>query len=60
MPQLTFTACLTGILILMLFMIAAIYFEGTPFGRLPTLNDDRDLKWAPTMKRLHARDTLPT
>ena len=45
MPQMTFTACLTGLLILMLFMIAAIYFEGTPFetpvDRLPTLNDDR-------------------
>ena len=44
MPQLTFTACLTGLLILMFLMIAAIYFEGTPFDRLPTRNDDRNLK----------------
>ena len=45
MPQLTFTACLTGLLILLLFMIAAIYFEGAPFDRLPTLNNDWGLKW---------------
>jgi len=31
MPQLTFTTCLTGLLILMLFMMAAIYFEGASF-----------------------------
>ena len=60
MPQLIFAVCLTGLLILMLFMVSAIYFEGTPFDRLPTLNDDRGLKWVPTMKQLHARDTLPT
>lgn len=45
MTQLTFTACLTGLLILMLFMMATIYFEGAPFetpvDRLPTHSDDR-------------------
>ena len=45
MPQLTFTTCLTGLLILMLFMMAAIYFDGVPFkapvDRLSTLSDDR-------------------
>ena len=45
MPQLTFTVYLTGLLILMLFMTASIYFKGAPFetpvDKLPTLNDDR-------------------
>ena len=45
MPQLTFTVYLTGLLILMLFMMASIYAEGAPFetpvDKLPTFNDDR-------------------
>ncbi len=45
MPQLTFTACLTGLLILMLSMLASIHFEGAPFetpvDRLLPLNDGR-------------------
>ena len=45
MPHLTFTTCLTGLLILTLFMMAANYFERTPLkipvDRLSTFDDDR-------------------
>ena len=45
MPQLTFVACLAGLLILMLSKLASIHFEGAPFetpvDRLLTLNDGR-------------------